>query len=88
MAEKRGKRRKEVGIVIKDKMDKSIVVRIDKMVKVPKYGKYVRRETKLAVHDENNEAKVGDKVEISESRCLSKTKNWRLVRILEKSVST
>ena len=86
MAE-RGKRRRQIGYVIKDKMDKGIIVRIDKLVKIPIYGKYVRKKTKIAVHDENNEAHVGDKVEIIESKRYSKRKSWRLVRILEKSVA-
>jgi len=83
----RGKRRKQVGYVVKDKMNKGIIVRIDRLVKVPTYGKYVRRKTTIAVHDENNEAHVGDKVEIIESRRYSKRKSWRLVRILQKSVA-
>ena len=86
MAE-RGKRRKQVGCVIKDKMNKGIIVRIDSLVKVPMYGKYVRRKTTIAVHDKNNEARVGDKVEIIESRRYSKRKSWRLIRILQKSVA-
>ena len=84
MAERRGKRRKEVGRVLKDKMDKSIIVRIDRLVKVPKYGKYVKKKSTFAVHDEKNEAHVGDKVEIMGSRRLSKNKSWRLVQVLEK----
>jgi len=81
-AEKRPRRRKEVGYVIKDRMDKSIVVRVDRLVKMPKYGKYVKRKSTFAVHDEKNEARVGDRVEIMASRRLSKNKTWRLVQVL------
>ncbi len=65
---------------------KSIRVTIDYKVKHPKYGKYIRRRTKLAVHDEANECRVGDVVEITESRPYSKTKSWRVVRVLQKAV--
>jgi small subunit ribosomal protein S17 len=84
MTQARNKRRAETGYVVKDAMNKGIVVRIDRLRKVPKYGKYVKRKSTIAVHDEKNEAKVGDKVEVMESRKFSKTKSWRLVRILEK----
>lgn len=65
---------------------KSIRVTIDYKVKHPKYGKYIRRRTKLAVHDELNQCGVGDTVEITESRPYSKTKSWRVVRVLQKAV--
>lgn len=74
------------GRVSSDKMDKSIVVTIERKVKHPLYGKFIRRTTKLHVHDENNEAKLGDLVEIRECRPLSKTKSWTLVRVIEKAV--
>ena len=74
------------GKVVSDKMEKSFVVAIERKVKHPLYGKFIRRTTKLHVHDENNEAKVGDTVEISECRPLSKTKSWTLVRVVEKAV--
>ena len=72
--------------VVSDKMEKSFVVAIERKVKHPLYGKFIRRTTKLHVHDENNEAKVGDTVEIRECRPLSKTKSWTLVRVVEKAV--
>ncbi|MGP1931828.1 MAG: 30S ribosomal protein S17 [Arsenophonus sp.] len=74
------------GRVTSDKMDKSIVVSIERIVKHPLYGKFIRRTTKLHVHDENNECSIADLVEICETRPLSKTKSWMLVRILEKAV--
>ena len=74
------------GRVSSDKMDKSIIVTIERKVKHPLYGKFIRRTTKLHVHDENNEAKLGDLVEIRECRPLSKTKSWTLVRVIEKAV--
>ncbi|AAW84740.1 30S ribosomal protein S17 [Aliivibrio fischeri] len=73
------------GRVISDKMDKSIVVAIERMVKHPIYGKYIKRTTKLHAHDENNECGLGDTVEIRECRPLSKTKSWTLVNIVEKA---
>ena len=74
------------GVVIGKSSQKTIKVGVDYMVKHPKYGKYLRRRTRLAVHDELNQASVDDKVEITESRPYSKTKSWRLVKILEKAV--
>lgn len=74
------------GKVVSDKMEKSFVVAIERKVKHPLYGKFIRRTTKLHVHDENNEAKLGDVVEIREGRPLSKTKSWTLVRVVEKAV--
>jgi small subunit ribosomal protein S17 len=73
------------GLVIGKSGDKSIRVAIDHRVKHPKYGKYIKRRTKLGVHDEHNQAGVGDVVEISQCRPHSKTKSWRLVGILEKA---
>ena len=74
------------GRVVSDKMDKSFTIAIERMVKHPLYGKFIRRTTKLHVHDENNEAQVGDVVEVRECRPISKTKSWTLVRIVEKAV--
>jgi len=74
------------GVVTANSGDKSIKVAIDFKVKHPKYGKYIRRRTKLSAHDENNQAGKGDMVEIAECRPYSKTKSWRLVRIIEKAV--
>ena len=73
------------GRVVSIKMDKSITVAIERMVKHPIYGKFVKRTTKLHAHDENNECGLGDTVEISECRPLSKTKSWTLVNVLEKA---
>ncbi len=73
------------GTVTSDKMDKTRRVEIDRLVKHPKYKKYIRRRTVCHVHDENNESGSGDRVEIIESEPLSKLKRWRLVRVLEKS---
>ncbi|MFC2435870.1 MAG: 30S ribosomal protein S17 [Aggregatibacter sp.] len=74
------------GRVVSDKMEKSFVVAIERKVKHPLYGKFIRRTTKLHVHDENNEAKLGDLVEVCECRPISKTKSWTLVRVVEKAV--
>lgn len=73
------------GKVVSDKMDKSITVLVERRVKHPIYGKYVKRSTKLHAHDENNECNIGDVVTIQESRPLSKTKSWTLVTIDEKA---
>jgi small subunit ribosomal protein S17 len=82
---KRGKREKIVGIVISKKMQKTAVIEVMRLVKHPKYGKYVKRCSIYKTHDENNQAGVGDKVEIMETRPISKTKNTKLVRIIEKA---
>jgi small subunit ribosomal protein S17 len=74
------------GVVISDSGDKSIKVAIDFKVKHPKYGKYVRRRTKLGVHDEHNQASLGDLVDVVRSRPYSKSKSWRLVRVVQKAV--
>lgn len=73
------------GRVVSDKMDKSIVVAIERTVKHPIYGKFIKRTTKVHAHDENNTCGLGDKVEIAECRPLSKTKSWTLVKVLEKA---
>jgi len=73
------------GRVVSDKMDKSIVVAIERKVKHPIYGKYIKRTTKLHAHDENNQCATGDVVSIKECRPLSKTKSWTLVEIVEKA---
>ncbi len=74
------------GTVVSDKMDKSITVAINRFVKHPIYGKYMKRTTKLHAHDENNECASGDVVTIRECRPLSKTKSWTLVKIIERPV--
>lgn len=81
----RALRKKRVGKVVSDKMDKTIVVAIADNVKHPLYKKVIKTTLKLKAHDENNECGVGDTVEIMETRPLSKDKNWRLVRIIEKA---
>jgi small subunit ribosomal protein S17 len=81
----RGQRRTEVGVVTSDKMNKTRRVEIPRLVKHPRYGKYIKRRTICKVHDENNDSHTGDTVEIMETRPLSKTKNWRLVRIVTKA---
>ncbi|HYT88153.1 MAG TPA: 30S ribosomal protein S17 [Gemmataceae bacterium] len=85
VTQKRGLRRVEVGVVTSDKMQKTRRVEIPRLVKHPRYGKYIRRRTICHVHDEQNESRVGDTVEIMETRPLSKTKNWRLVRVVTKA---
>ncbi|MCA2015652.1 30S ribosomal protein S17 [Vibrio tritonius] len=77
--------RTQQGRVLSNKMDKSIVVAIERFVKHPIYGKFVKRTTKVHAHDENNECGQGDVVEIQECRPLSKTKSWTLVKVLEKA---
>ena len=83
---KRLLRRQVVGTVVSDKMDKTVIVLVERLVKHRLYKKYVRKRTKFAVHDENNASKVGDKVLIVQSRPLSKTKRWRVSEIVEKAV--
>jgi small subunit ribosomal protein S17 len=81
----RGLRKKRTGRVVSDKMDKTIVVAVETKVRHPLYGKTVNKTTKFKVHDENNEAKINDRVSIMETRPLSKDKRWRLVEIVEKA---
>lgn len=83
---KRGMKRQMVGIVVSDKMEKTIIVNIERLVKHRLYKKYVKRRVRFAAHDENNNCKIGDKVVITESRPLSKTKRWRVSQIVEKAV--
>jgi small subunit ribosomal protein S17 len=84
--ENRGNKRQVVGAVVSDKMDKSIVVLTERLVKHSLYKKYIKRRAKFTAHDEKNDCKVGDKVLITESRPLSKNKRWRLTKIIEKAV--
>ncbi len=84
----RGKRRTAIGLVTSDKMNKTRRVEIPRLVKHPRYGKYIRRRTICHVHDENNESRQGDTVEIVESRPYSRTKHWRLVRVVAKAPGT
>ena len=78
-------RKTRVGRVVSDKMQKTIVVAIEDNIKHPLYGKVIKKTVKFKAHDENNECRIGDKVEIMETRPLSKDKNWRLVQIIEKA---
>ena len=80
----RNLRKERVGVVVSNKMDKSVVVAVKRKVKHPIYGKFVNKTTKFVAHDENNECSEGDTVRIMETRPLSKTKCWRLVEIVEK----
>ncbi|MNE08029.1 30S ribosomal protein S17 [compost metagenome] len=83
--EKRNLRKERIGTDTSDKMEKSIVVSVERKVKHPKYGKFVKKTTKFVAHDENNDCNIGDTVKIMETRPLSKNKNWRLVEILERA---
>ncbi len=83
--EKRNLRKERIGIVTSDKMQKSIVVAVERKVKHPKYGKFVKKTTKFVAHDENNDCNIGDTVKIMETRPMSKNKNWRLVEIVERA---
>ena len=81
----RARRRERTGRVVSDRMDKSITVAVDRQVKHPIYGKFITKTTKYMAHDENNEAGIGDTVQIMSIRPLSKRKTWRLVQIVEKA---
>jgi len=83
-AEERNMRKVRVGIVSSNKMDKTIVVKVERKVKHPLYGKFIKKTTGFHAHDEKNECSIGDIVKIMESRPLSKTKRWRLVEVVEK----
>lgn len=82
---KRNKRKTRIGKVVSDKMQKTIVVSVEKRIKHPLYKKFFKRTTKFAVHDEKNECRVGDLVKIMETKPLSKMKRWRLLEIVEKA---
>ena len=73
------------GVVVSNSGDKSVKIVLDYKVKHPKYGKYIKRRTKIGVHDEHNQSGVGDVIEIAECRPLSKTKSWRLVKVVKKA---
>src|SRR5947208_13609322 len=83
--QQRGRRRVEVGVVTSAKMNKTRRVEIPRLVKHARYGKYIKRRTICYAHDEQNESRIGDMVEIMETRPLSKNKNWRLLRIVTKA---
>ena len=81
----RGRRKVRTGVVVSDKMDKTVLIRIDRQVRHALYGKTVKRSSKLAAHDEANDAHVGDTVRVMETRPLSKSKRWRVVEIVERA---
>ena len=83
--EKRNLRKERIGLVTSNKMDKSIVVAVERKEKHPIYGKFVKKTSKFMAHDEKNECNVGDTVRIMETRPLSKSKNWRMSEILERA---
>ena len=81
----RNLRKERIGVVVSNKMDKSIVILVERKVKHPKYGKFVKKSTKFMAHDEKNECNIGDTVRIMETRPLSKNKCWRLIEIISRS---
>ncbi len=83
--EKRNLRKERTGMVVSDKMDKSITVQIERRFKHSVYGKFIKKSNKFLAHDEKNECNIGDTVRIMETRPLSKNKNWRLVEIIERA---
>lgn len=85
MMEKRNLRKERTGLVVSNKMEKSIVVQVERRVKHPVYGKFIKKSTKFTAHDEKNDCGIGDTVRIMETRPLSKNKNWRLIEILERA---
>jgi small subunit ribosomal protein S17 len=78
----RGHKKTQIGVVVSDKMDKTVVVKVDRITKHPVYNKYIRRSAKYKAHDESNTCKIGDRVQIIESRPLSKDKCWKVRQIL------
>ena len=85
MSEERNMRKTRTGIVVSDKMDKTVVVAIKDNVRHPLYGKIIKRTSKIHAHDEKNECGIGDRVSVMETRPLSKTKRWRVVEVSEKA---
>ena len=83
--EKRNLRKERIGLVVSDKMDKSITIVVNRKMKHPIYGKFITKSTKFMAHDEKNDCNIGDKVKIMETRHLSKKKSWRLVEIIERA---
>jgi small subunit ribosomal protein S17 len=81
----RNLRKVRIGRVVSNKMEKSCVVAVERKIKHPKYGKFMKKTTKLMVHDESNECGIGDTIKVMETRPLSKNKRWRLVEIIEKA---
>jgi small subunit ribosomal protein S17 len=85
MSVERGKRKTREGVVVSDRMQKTIVVEVHRRVQHPQYGKFVRARKRFKVHDESNECRVGDRVRIAETRPLSRDKRWRLLAVLERA---
>ena len=85
MDNERNMRRTRVGVIVSDKMDKTVVVAVEQTVRHPLYGKTMRRNTKFKAHDELNECNVGDRVRIMQTRPISKQKRWRVMEIIEKA---
>ncbi len=85
MLNQRGRRKTKIGTVVSDKMDKSRVIAVERYLRHPLYGKFVRKTSKFMAHDENNESHTGDTVRIMETRPLSKRKRWRLLEVVEKA---
>jgi len=83
--ESRNLRKEKIGLVISNKMEKSIVVQVERKVMHPKYGKYVKKTSKFMAHDDKNDSNIGDTVRIAETRPMSKNKCWRLVEIIERA---
>ena len=81
----RGRRKVRSGRIISDKMDKTVIVAVESLVKHPLYGRIIRKTTKFKAHDETNECGLGDRVEMMETRPISKDKRWRIVRVVEKA---
>ena len=84
----RGLRKERMGLVVSDRMDKTVIVSVERTVRHPKYKKYLRRRTKVKAHDEHNQSHIGDRVLIVECRPLSRDKRWRVSRILARAEST
>ena len=82
----RGMKRQMIGTVVSNKADKTVTVLVERLVKHQMYHKYIRRRTKFAAHDSRNDCQIGDKVLIAETRPISKTKRWRVIKIVEKAV--
>jgi len=81
----RGRRKTRIGVVVSDKMDKTISVKFDRVLKHPTYGRVIRRAVKVLAHDEQGQAGIGDRVRVMETRPMSKRKHWRLVEVVEKA---
>jgi small subunit ribosomal protein S17 len=87
MTTERGNKKTRVGIVVSDKMEKTVVVKVDQLIKHPVYKKYIKRRVSYKAHDEQNSCSIGDKILIVETRPLSRDKRWRVREILEKNVT-